>query len=104
MLRIWECWGWDSEQLEGTLTLTLTRIPHWQDRVTEGFAEASSLEAGGLDLRFCSIFTILRMSLNLSETQFPPARKAGRFIAELCSTCIPQFSVSSVPKKGEGAT
>lgn len=72
------------EQLEG-LYSTLAQQSH------RGFAEASSLEAGGLDLRLTSIFTILRMPLNFSETQFPPIRKAGRFTAELCSTLIPQF-------------
>lgn len=60
-----------------------------------GSAEASSLESGSLGLKLCSIFMILRASLNLSETQFLHTRIVGRFITELCSA----FSTVACPKQ-----
>lgn len=78
VLRVWGCWERrKTEQVESVYS-TLARQGH------VGSAEASSLEAGGLGLKLCSIFMISRMSLKLSMSQFLHTRTVGSFIAESC--------------------
>lgn len=63
-------------------------ISHWHGRVTEAFAERSSLEAGEPELETL-FYSQDFENVIYPETQFPPTRIAGRFVAKLYSALTP---------------